>query len=60
MRKGSKNDLPGHNERESSDRWFSDAQIVDSQWVEFTVVTASGERVRYRIPRRTLFDSTDQ
>ncbi|HEX3588186.1 MAG TPA: hypothetical protein VHV74_01045 [Pseudonocardiaceae bacterium] len=40
--------------------WFDDARVVDREWVEYSVTTSSGQQVRYRIPRRTLFTAIDQ
>jgi hypothetical protein len=43
----------------AGDRWFDDAQIIDEDWIELSLTTPGGEHVRYRIPRRTHFDTVD-
>lgn len=41
------------------ERWFEDVRIVDKEWVELLVTTPGGEKVYYRVPRRTLFREID-
>lgn len=40
--------------------WFDDLRIVNSEWVEISVTTTYGRKVRYRIPRQTLFAAADE
>lgn len=39
--------------------WYDDVRVLDNEWIEIGVTTPSGEKVYYRIPRRTLFASID-
>lgn len=45
---------------EQESPWFSDAEVVDSDWVEIVVQKEGGESIRFRVPRRTHFDKVDQ
>lgn len=40
--------------------WFDEVRVVDSEWVELGLTTPQGERIYYRIPRRTLFRGIDE
>jgi hypothetical protein len=40
--------------------WYDDAEVVDGEWIEVSVTTSNGEKVYYRIPRRTLFHRIDK
>lgn len=40
--------------------WFEEARIVDQEWMELLVMTPKGEKVYYRVPRRTLFRDIDR
>jgi hypothetical protein len=42
------------------EQWFDDFRVVDSEWAEVSVTTSRGERVYYRVPRRTLFRKIDE
>ena len=39
--------------------WFDDLRIVNNEWIEVSVTTIRGEKVWYRIPRKTLFSAAD-
>ncbi len=41
-------------------RWYDEIHIVDGEWIEVSVTTPRGEKVYYRIPRRTLFRDIDE
>jgi hypothetical protein len=43
-----------------ADTWFDEVHVVDQEWVEVSLRTPVGRHVRYRIPRRTLFQKVDQ
>jgi hypothetical protein len=40
--------------------WFDEVEPIDDDWTTVRVLTLSGERVRYRIPRRTYFEDLDE
>lgn len=44
----------------SGERWFDDVRIVDQECVEISVTTSHGEKIYYRILRRTLFSNVDE
>lgn len=46
--------------RDDDDQWFDEVHIVDDEWVALDVTTPQGEAVRYRVPRKTLFESIDR
>jgi hypothetical protein len=48
--------VAGHTE----EPWFEEARIVDQEWIELLVMTPKGEKVYYRVPRRTLFRDIDR
>jgi hypothetical protein len=39
-------------------RLFDSAKIIDSDWMHVEVTTSEGEKVHYRVPRKTLAQST--
>jgi hypothetical protein len=52
---------PGHARAgDDDDVWFHDPQVVDPEWLEFSLTTPVGNQVRYRVPQRTLFEEMDQ
>lgn len=40
--------------------WFDDARIIDQHWVEIVIRDDSGAEMRFRIPRKTQFETVDR